>query len=44
MIDFNSVEFLGNPNIEEFKAAQISKGDLKFIAKTLNIPFTQDIN
>lgn len=43
MADFNVVEFTGNPNIEEFKAAKISKDDLQYIGKTFNIPFTQDV-
>ena len=43
MSDFNAVEFTGNPDIAEFKKAKINKDDLKYIAKTFNIPFTQDV-
>ena len=43
MAEFNVIEFTGNPSIEDFKTAKISKDGLKYIATTFNIPFTQDV-
>ena len=42
MSKFNAVEFVGNPSIEELKVSKVSKDDLKYIAKTFNIPFSAD--
>ena len=39
---FNVSEFVGNPDILQFKKTNISKDDLKYIAKTFNIPYSHD--
>ena len=40
MSDFDAVDFVGNPSVEELRAADIRKDDLKFIATSYRIPFT----
>ena len=39
---FSVSEFVGNPDIVEFKRTNICKDDLKYIAKTFDIPFSHD--
>ncbi|XP_076030368.1 uncharacterized protein LOC143018665 [Oratosquilla oratoria] len=41
--DFKATEFVGNPEIQEFKETNICKDDLKYIAKTFNISFKPDL-
>ncbi|XP_076043849.1 uncharacterized protein LOC143026944 [Oratosquilla oratoria] len=41
--DFKATEFVGNPDIQEFKETNICKDDLKYIAKTFNISFKPDL-
>lgn len=43
MSEFNALEFVGNPSVEEFKNSKITKDDLKYIAKSLGITFNVDV-
>lgn len=40
MSDFDTVEFVGNPSVEELRSANVTKDDLKYIATSFRIPFT----
>lgn len=39
---FNAEEFVGNPSIEELKAAKVNKDQLKYIAANFGIQFTHE--
>lgn len=40
MPEFEPIEFVGNPSVEELKAAYVGKDDLKYLSTSYNIPFT----
>lgn len=42
MSSFDPVEFVGNPSVDELKNTNVCKDDLKYIAKSNEIPFAYD--
>lgn len=43
MSEFNVLEIVDNPSVEEFKNTKISKDDLKYILKSFGIAFNVDV-
>ena len=41
-MEFDQQEFVGNPSVEELKAAKVTKDQLKYIAANFNIQFTHE--
>lgn len=41
-MEFDPQEFVGNPSVEELKAAKVTKDQLKYIAANFNIQFTHE--
>ena len=41
-MEFDAQEFVGNPSVEEPKAAKATKDQLKYIAANFNIQFTYE--
>ena len=42
MSDFDAVEFVGNPSAEELRSAHVRKDDLKYIATSFRLPFSNN--